>query len=209
MPKRFALNLLPCPRSLKMRAGKFILPKHKPLAAIKVVRTQAASARPEGYALTIDRSGVRIEFRETPGLRAATATLRQLLRQYGRHLPCLKFRDWPDFARRGVMLDISRGRVPKLETLLDLVGAVGSPPEVSAPGAGVGRRIHGLGRPLSDAGQRGVCVKSVVGQTSRSGCPLGRVLQDPLSSRYCAGRIRPGGLSVPPSPRRISGLAGS
>ena len=48
------------------------------------------------------------------------ATLRQLLHQYGRQLPCLKIRDWPDFARRGVMLDISRGRVPKLETLLDL-----------------------------------------------------------------------------------------
>jgi hypothetical protein len=43
-----------------------------------------------------------------------------LLRQFGRRLPCLKIRDWPDFARRGVMLDISRGRVPKLETLLDL-----------------------------------------------------------------------------------------
>ncbi len=35
-------------------------------------------------------------------------------------LPCLRIRDWPDFPRRGVMLDISRGRVPKLETLLDL-----------------------------------------------------------------------------------------
>src|SRR5262249_41224715 len=34
--------------------------------------------------------------------------------------PCLHIRDWPDFPRRGVMLDISRGRVPKLETLLDL-----------------------------------------------------------------------------------------
>ena len=53
-------------------------------------------------------------------MRAAIATMRQLLRQYGRHLPCLKIRDWPDFPRRGVMLDISRGRVPKLETLLDL-----------------------------------------------------------------------------------------
>ena len=64
---------------------------------------------------------MRIEYRETGGLRAAGATLRQLLREYGRRLPCLKIRDWPDFARRGVMLDISRGRVPKLETLLDLV----------------------------------------------------------------------------------------
>ncbi|HEX7654166.1 MAG TPA: beta-N-acetylhexosaminidase, partial [Verrucomicrobiae bacterium] len=49
------------------------------------------------------------------------ATLVQLQRQYGRALPRLEIRDWPDFARRGVMLDISRGRVPKLATLLDWV----------------------------------------------------------------------------------------
>ncbi len=42
------------------------------------------------------------------------------MREQGRKLPCLEIRDWPDFPRRGVMLDISRGRVPKLETLLDL-----------------------------------------------------------------------------------------
>ena len=114
------LNLLPAPRSVKRRAGVFLLPKQRPLAAIKVVRTPAAPAQPEGYALTIDRQGVRIEFRDSGGLRAATATLRQLLRAHGRRLPFLKIRDWPDFARRGVMLDISRGRVPRLETLLDL-----------------------------------------------------------------------------------------
>lgn len=120
MPNRIALNLLPVPRSLRLGAGNFILPRQKPLGAIKVIRTNSAPAQPEGYALTIDRHGVRIEFREIPGLRAASATLRQLLREHGRRLPCLKIRDWPDFARRGVMLDISRGRVPKLETLLDL-----------------------------------------------------------------------------------------
>src|ERR1700691_1963440 len=120
MSNRFALNLLPAPRSLKLRAGKFILPKHKPLAAIKVVRTHSAPDHPEGYALAISKTGIEISFRETGGLRAATATLRQLLREYGRRLPCLRIRDWPDFPRRGVMLDISRGRVPKLETLLDL-----------------------------------------------------------------------------------------
>jgi len=121
MPQRIALNLLPAPRSLKTRAGKFILPIRKPLNAIKVVRTNAAPDYPEGYALTISKNGIEISFRETGGLHAAAATLRQLLREYGRCLPCLEIRDWPDFARRGVMLDISRGRVPKLETLLDLV----------------------------------------------------------------------------------------
>jgi hexosaminidase len=127
--------LLPCPRSLKILRGTFTLPKQKPLAAIKVVRTDSApnhpasrravtalwrAAKAEGYELTISKTGIEISFRETGGLRAATATLRQLLREYGRRLPCLAIRDWPDFPRRGVMLDISRGRVPKLETLLDL-----------------------------------------------------------------------------------------
>jgi hypothetical protein len=89
--------------------------------AIRAIRSDLMSAHPEGYGLTIDKSGVRIEYHEIAGLRAAVATLRQLLRQYGRRLPCLEIRDWPDFPRRGLMLDVSRGRVPKLETLLDLV----------------------------------------------------------------------------------------
>jgi len=115
------MNLLPYPRSLKRQAGIFILPKVQPLSAVTFVRSAKAPDHLEGYALTIDRKGMRVEYRETGGLRAAGATLRQLVREYGRRLPCLKIRDWPDFARRGVMLDISRGRVPKLKTLLDLV----------------------------------------------------------------------------------------
>src|SRR5271170_7892097 len=122
------LNLLPCPRSLKLLRGAFTLPKKAGTprrgvrSFIKIVRTSQRDvpAHPEGYALVISKKGIEISFRAPGGLRAASATLRQLLRQYGRHLPCLKIRDWPDFPRRGVMLDISRGRVPKLETLLDL-----------------------------------------------------------------------------------------
>ncbi len=115
------LILLPCPRSLKLLRGTFTLPKRNPLAVIKMVRRHSAPNHPEGYTLTISKNGIEISFSESGGLHAASATLRQLLRQYGRRLPCLKIRDWPDFSRRGVMLDISRGRVPKLETLLELV----------------------------------------------------------------------------------------
>jgi hexosaminidase len=116
-----ALNLLPYPRSLELLGGTFTLPGRNISSAVKAVRSQAAPAHGEGYALMIDRHGVRIEYREAGGLRAAQATLRQLRREYGRRLPCLAIRDWPDFPRRGVMLDISRGRVPNLETLLQLV----------------------------------------------------------------------------------------
>ena len=117
--------LLPCPRSLRLFRGTFTFPQKAGTQSggptIKIVRSRSASNHPAGYALTISKKGIEILYRESPGLRAAAATIRQLLRQYGRRLPCLKIRDWPDFPRRGVMLDISRGRVPKLETLLELV----------------------------------------------------------------------------------------
>jgi hexosaminidase len=114
------LNLLPCPRSLKIVRGTFILSRTTSPTAFKAVRTDSAPDHPEGYTLRISTAGIEIGFREPGGLRAAAATLKQLLGQFGRQLPCLIIRDWPDFSRRGVMLDISRGRVPKLETLLGL-----------------------------------------------------------------------------------------
>ena len=137
------LNLLPAPRSLKILRGTFTLLKRSAdlilgsarlwrastgvaPVGIRVHRDDSRSTRDarapqsEFYALTISKNGIEISFRETGGLRAGVATLRQILREHGRRLPCLKIRDWPDFPRRGVMLDISRGRVPKLATLLDL-----------------------------------------------------------------------------------------
>lgn len=115
------LNLLPCPRSLKIQRGTFTFGKLNIARAIQIVRSKSAPAHPEGYTLSISKDGLKIGYREIGGLRAAAATLKQIIREHGCKLPCLRIRDWPDFTRRGVMLDISRGRVPKLETLLDLV----------------------------------------------------------------------------------------
>jgi len=74
----------------------------------------------EAYGLSIGHHAIHIQYRDVSGLRAAGATLCQLLRQYGRRLPCLEIVDWPDFVRRGVLLDVSRGRVPKVGTLMQL-----------------------------------------------------------------------------------------
>ncbi len=41
-------------------------------------------------------------------------------------LPALRISDWPDFPNRGVMLDISRDRVPTMQTLLELVDLLAS-----------------------------------------------------------------------------------
>jgi len=113
------VNLLPTPRSLKRRPGSFLLPG-QPHQSVKATQSNHAPEHAEGYALSIRKSGIEIFYRDEPALRAARATLSQLIHEYGRRLPCLEIHDWPDFARRGVMLDISRGRVPNLKTLLDL-----------------------------------------------------------------------------------------
>ncbi len=88
---------------------------------IQALRDAGQSTHAEAYVLEITRKGVSLRYSQDGGFRAGMATLRQLLRQYGRGLPLLVIHDWPDFARRGVMLDISRGRVPRLQTLMQLV----------------------------------------------------------------------------------------
>ena len=89
--------------------------------AIWTFQSDFAPDHSEGYTLKIHPSGIEIYYREVAGVRNAVATLVQLFREYQRRLPCLTIRDYPDFSRRGVMLDISRGRVPNLKTLLHLV----------------------------------------------------------------------------------------
>jgi hypothetical protein len=95
-------------------------PPEHPRLAIRAIQTSTAPDRAEGYALFISAGGVTIQYRQPDGLRAGVATFRQLLREYGRRLPRLNIQDYPDFSRRGVMLDTSRGRVPNLHTLLEL-----------------------------------------------------------------------------------------
>lgn len=75
----------------------------------------------QGYRLHIGSAGVAIEACAKAGLRHGLATLTQLLRQYASHLPLCDIEDRPDFAVRGVMLDISRCRVPTMRKLYELV----------------------------------------------------------------------------------------
>lgn len=95
-------------------------PAKHPRLAIRAFANSSAPKQPGGHTLEISKGGISIGYREVEGLRAGVATLRQLLREYGRRLPCLSIRDHADFAHRGLMLDVSRGRVPKLETLMEL-----------------------------------------------------------------------------------------
>jgi hexosaminidase len=78
-------------------------------------------AHPQGYELTIASDGIVAEAQTPAGIFYAVCTLVQVIEQAGKQLPCLEIADWPDFAARGVLLDISRDKVPTLATVLDVV----------------------------------------------------------------------------------------
>ncbi|HEX6291215.1 MAG TPA: glycoside hydrolase family 20 zincin-like fold domain-containing protein [Herpetosiphonaceae bacterium] len=72
---------------------------------------------PQAYHLVIAADGVVITAADEAGLFYGVQTLIQFVRIHGRRLPCCICADRPSLPRRGVMLDISRGKVPKLATL--------------------------------------------------------------------------------------------
>jgi hypothetical protein len=74
----------------------------------------------EAYRLRIGETGAELVGSGPAGMRYAAETFAQLVDPRGA-LPACTIEDAPDFPRRGVMLDVSRGKVPTLETLKQLV----------------------------------------------------------------------------------------
>ena len=81
---------------------------------------------PESYRLKIGEDRIEIMAQEPVGAFRAAMTLKQIARQRAGlvKLPCLTIEDWPDIANRGVMFDISRDKVPRMETLYKLVDMI-------------------------------------------------------------------------------------
>jgi hypothetical protein len=74
----------------------------------------------DSYSLAVDEGGVKITGRDGEGLFDGIQTMRQLVRNYAAAIPCLEIRDRPQFKNRGFYHDITRGKVPTLETLMEL-----------------------------------------------------------------------------------------
>lgn len=136
--------LLPIPRRLKRLNGalpigqghpKLHLPPDPPAGMDRVARAvarmnadapiylaiQPAPARSDRHSIRIDPLDIKISATNPAAAFHAVQTLHQLLRQFPRALPCLEIEDSPDFPTRGVMLDISRDKVPTMDTLFALV----------------------------------------------------------------------------------------
>ncbi len=99
-----------------------------PAAQIRAVLSlaPAATSHAQGYQLTIANGVMHVVASTPAGLFYGVQTLRQLLAQCGRNVPDLRCRDWPDFPNRGVMLDVSRDKVPTMATLFELIDLLAS-----------------------------------------------------------------------------------
>jgi hypothetical protein len=84
---------------------------------IELAREGAAG---DAYRLVVREDVVRASAAGPAGLRYAVETLRQLASR-GARIPGCEIEDAPDFPYRGVMLDVSRGKVPTIATLRGLV----------------------------------------------------------------------------------------
>ena len=84
----------------------------------------------QGYELNIGSESINITGSDGAGVFYGVCTLIQLLIQSTlqpiTQLPCLEIHDYPDFPSRGVMIDISRDKVPTLETMFELVDRLAS-----------------------------------------------------------------------------------
>ena len=80
-----------------------------------------AICHPQGYRLIISADGAEIVGNDPAGEFYGRQTLEQLITRYQDEIPCVQIEDWPDFPARGVMLDVSRDKVPTMATLLSLI----------------------------------------------------------------------------------------
>ena len=67
---------------------------------------------------------------DKPGLFYGVQTLKQLagfaLSAAGGNLPTVQITDWPDFERRGVLLDMNKDKIPTMETFYRIIDHLAS-----------------------------------------------------------------------------------
>ncbi len=88
---------------------------------IKNILLKKYEGEHESYKIVINDDGVLVLGGDDAGLFYGVQTLRQIIRQYSVELPMMVIEDKPHFKNRGFYHDVTRGKVPTLETLKELV----------------------------------------------------------------------------------------
>jgi len=140
------LNLIPVPKKVKFSGGHYIfkpsikysvddslaarveeflkmnsmhIPKHaKTGADIQFIFSKDLPR--QGYTLEIKPDRMIVHYSNQQGLYYSIISLKVLNQNYSGRIPCVSIEDSPDLEVRGLMLDISRNKVPTKETLLSI-----------------------------------------------------------------------------------------
>lgn len=78
----------------------------------------------ESYSISITEENITITAGTFTGHLWAVQTLRQLIRTHHLQLPTMEINDEPAMLYRGILLDLSRRKVPTLKTLIELVNSM-------------------------------------------------------------------------------------
>ncbi len=99
-----------------------IADQFEPMEGITITLSPSAyMTHPEEYKLDIRADSIYIHAVDPAGAFYGMSTLWQLIQEHGTTLPCLRITDYPDLSIRGVMLDVSRSKIPTQDTLFHLV----------------------------------------------------------------------------------------
>ncbi len=75
----------------------------------------------EEHTIKIDQSGITVTVSTDEGLYRAATSVLQMIKKGNGTLPHCEIEDFPQLPHRGYMLDISRCRMPKVETIKEIV----------------------------------------------------------------------------------------
>lgn len=118
----------------EMNASDIVPPE---LVGITLRLDPRLKLNPQGYSINITSAGISVQAQDEAGIFYAACTLEQLIQYYASparqsldlpvgNLPCMEISDWPDYLNRGFMLDVSRDKVPTMETIYSLIDLLAS-----------------------------------------------------------------------------------
>ncbi len=98
----------------------------EPFVLLKI--DTAADIRSQGYRLIVNQNSIQLIAKDKPGLFYGAQTMKQIAGfvSLTGEWPFMQITDWPDFERRGVMLDVNKDQVPTLETFRKLIDLLAS-----------------------------------------------------------------------------------
>ncbi|NHJ02698.1 MAG: beta-N-acetylhexosaminidase [Candidatus Heimdallarchaeota archaeon] len=105
--------------------------KHERLIEVFLIRQKELIPHYNGYKLIIEEKVIKIIFNDDAGGYYGISTLIQIFGSAINNssdflLPELVINDFPDFPARGIMLDVSRDKVPTMDTLYSLIELLSS-----------------------------------------------------------------------------------